>query len=304
MILLLLLVIGSLFVNRFDRSLSTVWVDAGVYGFVAMGLGLVMVAGYIDLSVGFQLGAASVVTVLVLNATGSLLVACLCALAVGALMGCINGVAIIKLGINPLIATIATCYIFKGFVYYFTKDGAVYPHSEVKDVLKYSIAKNQLFDSKWLSLPIVLFVAALILVFLVMRFTRFGINLYISGDNAQAGQLAGLNINRSAFLAYVLCGICCAVAGIFFASTAGGAIYTQGEGREVFAISACVIGGIKMAGGKGTMVNLLLGVLIMRIISTTMNLLVVPSQIMDTVSGALLILVLIIDRLTSVKKSR
>lgn len=301
-ILLLLLVIGSFAVGKFTRNLSTMWVEAGVYGFVALGLGLVMITGNIDLSVGFQLGASSVVTIIVLNATGSLLVAVLAALLCGAVMGAINGFSVVKLGINPLIATIATCYIYKGFVYYFTKDGAIYPESGLKDILKETIAKNQLFDVKILTLTIVLFVIALAIVYFVMRKTRFGISLYISGDNADAGRLAGININRTNFLTYVICGVCCAIAGIFFASNAGGAVYTQGEGREVFAISACVIGGIKMAGGKGTAVNLLLGVLIMRIISTSMNLLIIPSSVMDMVSGALLIIVLIIDRVTSTKK--
>ena len=65
-ILLLLLIAGTFFVNKFPRNLSTMWVEAGVYGFIALGLGLVMITGNIDLSVGFQLGAASVVTIIVL----------------------------------------------------------------------------------------------------------------------------------------------------------------------------------------------------------------------------------------------
>jgi ribose transport system permease protein len=126
--------------------------------------------------------------------------------------------------------------------------------------------------------------------------------MYIAGDNPEAGALAGIDIARTNMIAYTVCGVCCAVAGVFMASSSGAAIYTQGEGRDIFAISACVIGGIRMAGGKGTIVNVLLGVLIMRMISTGMNLMLIPSSWVNFVSGALLIAVLVVDRITAVKK--
>ena len=113
-----------------------------------------------------------------------------------------------------------------------------------------------------------------------------------------------LNFFSSSTIAIFGCSVLCALAGVFLASNQGAAIYTMGEGRDVFAISACVIGGIKMAGGKGTMLNVLIGILIMRMISTGMNLLLMPTAWVDFVSGALLIVVLIIDRFTSVKKEK
>lgn len=301
-IFLLLLILGTFFVGKFQKNYSTIVVEASLYGFIAIGLSLVMITGNIDLSVGFQLASSAVMTVLVLDATGSLVLACLAALATGAVMGAVNGFVVTGLGISPLIATIATNYIYKGFVYYFTKDGSFYPEGELRDVLKESIAGVRFLDSNFLALTVFIFLAALILLFFVLKKTRFGIGMYIAGDNAEAGQLAGINIQRTQFWAYVLCGICCAIAGIFFASKSGAAVYTQAEGRDVFAISACVIGGVKMAGGKGTMINVLLGILIMRIISTGMNLMLLPSAWVNFVSGATLVLVLIIDRVTAVKK--
>ena len=237
--------------------------------------------------------------VLVINATGSVLAGVLAALAAGLVMGAINGFTVTKLGISPLIATIATNYIYKGIVYYFTKDGSIYPADDLRNALRNNIARLQFGGSKYLALTVILFAAILILLAFVMRKTAFGNHLYIAGDNAEAGKLAGINTSRTAFFAYVLCGFLCGLAGVFLASNQGAAIYTLGEGRDVFAISACVIGGIKMAGGKGTMLNVLIGVLIMRMISTAMNLLLIPAAWVDFVSGLLLIVVLIIDRLTS-----
>lgn len=302
-IFLLLAIIATFFVDGFFKNIDRVIVEASLYGMIACGLGLVMVTGNIDLSVGFQAACAAVVAVLVYNATaGNLILAAIFAILTGIATGLINGFTVVKLGISPLIATIATNYIFKGFVYYFTKDGAIYPEGELRRQFQTALSKNTLFDIDVLAVPVLIVLAILIILYFVMRKTRFGVSLYIAGDNAEAGLFAGIDIKKSVMITYVLCGVCCAFAGLFLASNAGSAIYSQGEGRDVFAISACIIGGIKMAGGKGTMVNLLLGILIMRVISTAMDMMLIPASWVDFVSGALLIVILIIDRFTAAKK--
>ncbi len=302
-ILLLLGIIATFFVDGFSKNFDRVLVEASLYGMIAVGLGLVMVTGNIDLSVGFQAACAAVMAVLVYNVTsGNLILAAVMAIITGIITGAINGFAVVKLGISPLIATIATNYIYKGFVYFFTKDGAIYPEGELRRQFQTSLAKKTLFDVDALAVTVLIVLAVLIVLYFIMRKTRFGVSLYIAGDNAEAGQFAGIDIKQSVWITYILCGVCCAVAGLFLASNAGSAIYSQGEGRDVFAISACIIGGIKMAGGKGTMVNLLLGILIMRVISTAMDMMLIPAAWVDFVSGALLIVILIIDRFTAVKK--
>ena len=300
-IFLLLLIAATFFVNKFDRNYSTVLVESSFYGCIAIGLALVMITGNIDLSVGFQAATSAVITVLVLQSTGSVVLAIAVALIAGIIMGALNGFVVTKLGISALIATIATNYIFKGFVYFFTKDGSIYPEGELRNTLKI-LAGTKIADVKFLTFTVIIIAIILIFLTFVLRKTKFGNNLYIAGDNAEAGKLAGINISRTSFFAYVICGFLCALAGVFLASSQGAAIYTLGEGRDVFAVSACVIGGIKMAGGKGNMLNVLVGVLIMRMISTAMNLMLLPTAWVDFVSGALLIVVLIIDRFTSTKK--
>lgn len=302
-ILLLLAVAATFFANGFSKNIDRIIVEASLYGMIAVGLGLVMVTGNIDLSVGFQAACAAVMAVLVYNATGgNLLLAAIVAIISGAVTGFINGFTVVKLGISPLIATIATNYIYKGFVYFFTKDGAIYPEGELRRQFQQALSKKELFDLDALAVPVLIVFVILVVLYFVMRKTRFGVSLYIAGDNAEAGQFAGINIQNSVWITYVLCGICCALAGLFLASNAGSAIYSQGEGRDVFAISACIIGGVKMAGGKGTVVNLLLGILIMRVISTAMDMMLIPAAWVDFVSGALLIVILIIDRFTAAKK--
>ena len=304
-VILLFLVLITLFaVDGMRTSFDRVIQEASFYGLFAVGLAVVMITGNIDLSVGFQAASAAIVTVLATNATnGNYFLVFLCVIAAGIIMGCINGFAVIRLGITPLIATIATNYIFKGFVYYFTRSGAIRPDGDLRPALQKLLAKNCILGSKALCVTVLLLVAVLVVLYFVMRYTRFGVGIYITGDNAEAGRLAGINTKRTTFLAYIICSVCCSLAGMILASKAGSAIYTQGEGREVFAISACVIGGIKMAGGKGTMLNVLIGVLIMRVISTGMDMMLIPAAWVDFVSGVLLLVILIIDKATSVKKN-
>lgn len=302
-IVLLLLIVASFVVDGFNgKSVNTILIQASLYGFVALGLALVMITGNIDLSVGFQLCSAGIMCVLVLNATGSMLLACIVALLTGAVTGSINGLVVTKIGVNPLIATIATNYIYKGFSYYFTENGSLTPTSDYKNSLK-SIAKAELFDSKWLTATIIIFVVVLAIMLFLLYKTRFGNALYITGDNAEAGAFAGIDVKKTTFLAFMLCGVFCAAAGILLTSSNGGLTYTLGEGKDVFAISACVIGGIKMTGGKGTMVNVLTGVLIMRIISKALDMMLLPQQWSNFVSGALLIVILLVDSISSRKKA-
>ena len=302
-IVLVLLIVATFVVDGFNgRSINTILIQASLYGFVALGLSLVMITGNIDLSVGYQLCTAAIVCVLVLNATGSMVLAALAALVCGALTGAINGIVVTKIGVTPLIATIATNYIYKGFSYYFTENGSLTPAKDYKDALK-GIAGARLAGSTWLTVTILIFLVVLIVMFFILYKTKFGNALYISGDNAEAGEFAGINIHRVNFLAFVLCGLFCAVSAILFASSNSGVTYTLGEGKDVFAISCCVIGGIKMAGGKGTMVNVLSGVLIMRIISKMLDMMLLPQQWSNFVSGALLVVILLVDQLSSRKKA-
>ena len=302
-IVLLLLIIATFVVDGFNgKSISTILIQSSLYGFVALGLALVMITGNIDLSVGFQLCSAGIMCVLVLNATGSMLLASIVALLVGAVTGSINGLVVTKIGVNPLIATIATNYIYKGFSYYFTENGSLTPTADYKNALK-GIAKAELFGSKWLTVTIIIFVLVLALMYFLLYKTKFGNALYITGDNAEAGAFAGINVKKTTFLSFLLCGVFCAAAGILLTSSNGGLTYTLGEGKDVFAISACVIGGIKMTGGKGTMVNVLTGVLIMRIISKALDMMLLPQQWSNFVSGALLIVILLVDSVSSRKKA-
>lgn len=306
LIFALLLFVCFVFVDGYTNGFYNVIVYSSIYGPICIGLGLVMITGNIDLSVGFQAGLSGTTMVLMFNAVYavtngdallSLVMGILAAFTVGAITGLLNGFVVAKIGVSPLIATIATNYLFKGIVFNYAKSS--YAPTDA-DIVK-TIAKTKIFGLRWLTPSVILFVLLIALVAFWMYKTRFGNNLYIVGDNPEAAAYSGISVSHTVLVTYVLCGLFAAISGILMVSFDGYAIYTQGNSLSSFPISCCVIGGIKMAGGKGTAIHILLGVMIMRAISTMMSVMFLNTDMVNLITGVLLVLVLIIDRFTSSK---
>ena len=306
LILILILAAAFIFIPNYSKGFYNVINYVAMYGPVCLGLGLVMITGNIDLSVGFQAGSAGVVSVIVFNAvyngSNAILALVLCILAAlvcGAVTGFINGFVVAKIGVSPLIATIASNYAFQGFVFLFAQSSF---QAEDTDTIRL-IAKTQISGMRWLTPTAIIFLVLVVLVFLWMYKTRFGNRLHVVGDNPEAASFAGISVPRTVWATYVLCGVLAAVTGFFMVSNAGYAVYNQGNSLSTLPISCCVIGGIKMAGGKGTAVHILLGVLIMRVISQMMAAKFLGTEWVNMITGILLIVVLIIDRFTSTKNA-
>ena len=308
LILVVLALVAFLLVDGFSNSFYNVVRYVAMYGPVCLGLALIMITGNIDLSLGFQAGLAGVVTVMVFNlmnaSTGNpvvaLVVAVAAALVVGAVTGFINGFVVAKIGVSPLIATIASNYAFQGLVFYVASSS--YGPESNGEIIK-AAAQTAIGGFRWLTPAFLCFLVILAVIFFWMYKTRFGNRLHVVGDNPEAAAFAGISVPATVWITYVLAGILAAVSGFVMVSNAGYAIYTQGSSLATLTVSCCVIGGIKMTGGKGTAIHVLLGVFIMRMISQMMNSMFWQTALINMVTGALLIVVLIIDKFTSTKKA-
>ena len=306
LILVIMLFVAFVFVDGYGSGFYNVIKYTAMYGPVCLGLALVMITGNIDLSAGFQAGLAGVTTVIFFNAvyraTGnpvlSLVIAIIGCLVTGVVTGLINGFFVAKIGVSALIATIAANYAYQGIVFYFAQSS----FSPDDAVIVKLFAGTKLFGLRWFTPATIAFAVIIVVVFLWMYMTRFGNRLHVVGDNPEAAAYAGISVQKTVWVTYVLCGLLSAVSGFVMVSNAGYAIYTQGNSLATLTISCCVIGGIKMSGGKGTAIHVLLGVLIMRVISQMMTALFLPQAMVSLITGVLLILVLIIDRFTSNKE--
>lgn len=307
LILVALLAVGFFLIDGFSNGFYNVIVYSAEYGAICLGLSLVMITGNIDLSVGFQAGLATVTTIVAFNAvytaTGNGVLAVLAGLAAalitGAITGFLNGFVVTRIGVNPLIATIATNYIFKGLVFVYAQSS----YSAVDSKVINGIAKTRIGGLRWLTPMVIILLVLVVLVYLWMYKTKLGNNIYVVGDNPEAAAFAGISVPNTVLISFVLCGVFAAITGFMMASFDGYAIFTQGNALGTFPISCCVIGGIKMAGGKGTAVHVLLGVLIMRIIQAMMSAMFWNADRVNLITGILLVVVLVIDRFTSAKKA-
>jgi ribose/xylose/arabinose/galactoside ABC-type transport system permease subunit len=306
LILVILLFIAFAFVDGFANGFYNVFLYSAQFGVCCLGLGLVMITGNIDLSVGYIAATSGVALVscfnLIYSTTGNALLSTIlglvAALITGGVCGLFNGFVITKIGVSPLIATIATNYIYQGIVFNFAK--TTYAPAE-KSVIQ-SVAKTRIFGLKWLTPMVILFVVVVALIFFWMYKTGYGNRLHIVGDNPEAAQYAGISVTNTVWVTYIICGLLAGLTGFLLVSFNGAAIYTQGSSLGTFPISCCVIGGIKMSGGKGTAVHILLGVMIMRVISAILSALYLPTAYVNLATGVLLVAVLLLDRFTSTKK--
>ncbi len=306
LILLVLLFIAFFFIDGFSRGFYNVILYSAQYLPIALGLGLVMITGNIDLSVGFQAALCAMTSVMGFNvayaasgnAVVATLVALVCAVVTGAVSSFVNGFIITKIGVSPLIATIATNYIFRGLVFNWAKSSITLDDK----TLMQSFAKTlKIGGLKWLTPMIFVIIIVLALVFFWMYKARFGNRLHVVGDNPEAAAYAGISVSNTVLVTYVVCGILVALTGFLMVCYDGNAIYTQGTALGTFPIACCVVGGIKMQGGKGTAIHIMLGVLIMRTISQMMVSLFLSPDMVNLITGILLIAVLIMDRFTSTK---
>ena len=305
LILALMLFVAFTFVDGYSSGFYNVIRYTAMYGPVCLGLALVMITGNIDLSAGFQAGLAGVTSVIVFNAVYgatensvlSLVVCIIGALITGAITGCINGFVVAKIGVPSLIATIAANYAYQGFVFYYAASSLAPADKNIVKV----IAQTSIAGKKWLTPSAIICLAVILIVLWWMHKTRFGNRLHVVGDNPEAAAFAGIRVGNTVWATYILCGVLSALTGFLMVSNAGYAIFTQGNSLATLTVSCCVIGGIKMTGGKGTAVHVLLGVLIMRTISQMMTAMFLQTDVVNLITGLLLIVVLLIDRFTSVK---
>ena len=284
----------SVFVPNFltERNMLGLLQAVVTVGIVACTMMFCLAARDFDLSVGSIVAFAGMVAVMASNATGSIVLGILAALVSGFVVGLINGVVIAKFRINALITTLATMQIVRGFALIASDGRAV----GINDPAFFNIALNKYFG---VPAPIWVLVALFILFGFVLNRTVFGKNTLAIGGNPEASRLAGVNVDRTRIMIFALQGLVCAVAGVLLASRITSGQPNSAVGLELSVISACVLGGVSLAGGRAAMAGVIVGVMIMGIAENAMNLLNIPAFYQYIVRGVILLLAVLLDNLRS-----
>ncbi len=292
LLVLFLLFIGcSLFVTDFFTwiNMKGLALAVSTTGMVSCTMLFCLASGDFDLSIGSVVACAGVLTAVVINGTNSLGLGIVAGLVLGGIVGLMNGIVVAKLHINALITTLATMQIVRGLGYIISKGIAV----GISDESFFVLGNSQLLG---IPTPVWVTLICFIIFGYLLRSTVFGRNTLAVGGNKEAAYLAGIHVDRLKITIFTLQGIMAAFAGIILASrmTSGQPMASQGFELEV--ISACVLGGVSLTGGIGTMSFVIAGVLIMGIVQNSMNLLNVPPFYQYVARGMILLCAVLFDR--------
>jgi ribose/xylose/arabinose/galactoside ABC-type transport system permease subunit len=300
LIVLLLLWVGlSVASNHFltSENILNILLQASNIGIMACGMTLVIVAAEIDLSVGsVEALAGSVAAVLMVNFKQPAVIGILGALLAGLTAGAINGFFTSKVRIPSFIATLGMLSIARGFALIMTGGRAVY---DLPEVFKF-IGQGKVWI---IPFPIILAFIIFVITWVILRYTRFGMNVYAVGSNATAATLSGISPAKIRMAVLTLSGVCAAIAGMILASRLNSGNGTVGASDNLDVIAAVVIGGTSLFGGVGTIVGTLIGVLLVSSIRNGLNLLAVSAFWQQVAIGTLILLAVLLDYLTKVKRT-
>ena len=292
LIVLAVLFIGcSVFVENFLswRNMQGLALAVTTIGMVACTMLFCLAAGDFDLSIGSVVACAGVLAAVVMTRSGSITLGVLAALGLGAASGYVNGVVVARLKINALITTLATMQIVRGLGFIISDGKAVGIGQEGFFVLG---------NSALLGVPTPVWITAacfLVFGFLLNR-TVFGRDTLAVGGNSEAAHLAGIPVERIKIVIFTAQGVMAAFAGIVLASRMTSGQPNAGMGFELEVISACVLGGVSLTGGIGSMGFVIAGVLIMGIVQNAMNLMNVPTFYQYVARGLILLAAVLFDR--------
>lgn len=270
------------------QTLAMIFASSQILCLLALGATLVMLTRNIDVSVGSTVGLCAIAIGVALNNGYGLATAIAFALAIGALAGAFNGLLVVGLRIPAIVATLGTLGLYRGVMLLWTGGKWI---EGLPDSLK-SLSEPAFIGVS----PLGWLVLALLLAggWLLSR-TAFGRDFYAVGDNLAAARQLGVAVNRTRMLAFTLNGMLAACAGIVFAAQIGFVPNQTGSGLEMKAIAACVLGGISLLGGTGTLLGAFLGAFFLTQIDTVLVLFRLPAWWNDFIAGLVLLGVLVLD---------
>ena len=271
-------------------NISDITLQTAVIGIIAAGETLVILSGGIDLSVGSVFACSAVAGGLAFQATGNLALTLLCTVLTGGLLGLLNGLFVNQLRVPPFIATLGMLGIARGLALILSRGIPIFglPPGYIW------IGQGTLFNI--IPIPTIILLAVYALVFFIARYTRFGRFTYAIGSNAEAAQLSGINLRLVLMGTYAGCAFLCGVAAIIEAARLGTIQPAGGNGYELLAIGAVVIGGTSLFGGEGNVVATLIGALIETTIRNGLNLLGVNAFWQYVVNGGVIIAAVAVDQ--------
>jgi ribose transport system permease protein len=260
-----------------------------VVGIVASGMAIVLITGEFDISVGSQVSFMGAVLATLITGGANVFLTIIFVLAIGAGLGFINGIIVTKSKCASFIITLGTMTLYHGFVLVLTKGRNIPLQGEFL-----GLGRGLVF---FIPIPILVFIAVLVLIGLALKYTRYGRTLFAVGGNKEAAYLSGVGVDFYKITAYMLCGLLSALASLVLISKLGASYPNTGDGYELSALASIVVGGVSLWGGKGSALGIFLGVVVFGVLSNALNMVNVSPYFRDVFTGLIIIVSVVMSRL-------
>jgi ribose transport system permease protein len=303
-LLIVLCIIVSLINPNFllTINLQNLARQIGAFGIFSIGLGLVIITGGIELSVGSMMALLGVLLSMMLTEHGySAPLAVLACIGLAMALSLGHGLLITRLNMQPFIVTLCGLLFYRGLARFITNDETKGFGAAGFESLRF-IANGNLFG---IPMPFVLLLIISALTWVVLHRSVYGRYLFATGRNAEAARYAGIDTKRIITLTYVISGALTAISGIIFAFyTNSVSPANHGNAYELYGIAAAVLGGCSLRGGEGSVVGILIGTALLQVLRNLVNLLGIPSSLDFAVMGAVILIGVMADQIFTERRNR
>ena len=284
------------------ENISDMFTETAVLAITAVGMMMVIICGCIDLSLGSIMGLSGMLGAMILRANNDIplpLLFLIC-IGIGVLCGTVNGFIVAKLHLYPLIATLATTYIFRGIIYLFSHGNWVAQADMTPEFI--AVATTDILGINsliWFAIIIVAFTAVF------LRYTNTGRYLYAVGNSPVSASVTGIKSSRVQMLSYIIMGAICGLAGLLWICKYGNAQSESCAGYEMSIIAAVVVGGCAISGGQGTVAGVVLGAIFIGTLNNILPLIQVTTYWQTLIRGFVILFSVVINAISqkSVKRN-
>lgn len=276
----------------------------GAFGIFSLGLGLVIITGGIDLSVGSMMGLLGVLMSMMLTEWNmGVALALLAVIGIAMFLGLGHGLLITRLNMQPFIVTLCGLLFYRGLARFVTDDQTKgFGTVAGLEFLRF-LANGNLFGV--IPMPFVLLIIISAIMWVVLHRSVYGRYLFATGRNPEAARYAGINTNGIITLTYVICGALTAISGIIFAFyTNSVSPANHGNAYELYGIAAAVLGGCSLRGGEGSVIGVVIGTALLQVLRNLVNLLEIPSSLDLAVMGAVILIGVVADQIFTARRNR
>ena len=297
-IIIAICVVTAIVNPRFLRiqNIINIFQQISILGIVASGIGMLLVAGQIDISVGTQISFMGMFLAMVIQkmlglpegevpawrAAMGIPLAVIGTFAVGFLLGLLNGIVVIKSKASSFIITLGFQVVYSGAALLLSGGASYMLFGEFE-----LLGRGRIFGV--IPVSIIFFIGMMLIAFMVLKRLRYGRFLYAIGGNKKAAYVSGINTDRVTITAYVVVGLCNALAAIILISRVGSALATTGDTYALDSLAAVIVGGVSLSGGKGSALNIFLGVVLIGLIGNALIIMNVNPYVRQVVLGIIII---------------